>query len=266
MFAEVWLAGTLVPEVAACEGMPPVASAVLLAAPAADGGLTGLAGWVVSVIEALGPVGVGLLVALENLFPPIPSEVVLPVAGYVASQGGMSLGWAVASATVGAVVGAWALYGLGAWVGRVRIRRWLARVPLMEVEDLDRAEAWFERHGGLAVLVGRCVPVVRSLISVPAGVERMPLGRFTLYTLVGSAVWNGGLVWAGYALGSQWEDVGRYSDVLNGVVYLVIVVLLVHFVWTRTGARAQRRRAARTSAPDAPDTPDTPDTPTDPRP
>ncbi|MCM0640659.1 DedA family protein [Cellulomonas wangsupingiae] len=216
-----------------------------LAAAASGTELTGLAGWVVSVIESLGPVGVGLLVALENLFPPIPSEVVLPVAGYVASQGDMSLTWTIVAATIGAVVGAWLLYGLGAWVGRVRIRRWLERIPLMEAEDLDQAERWFDRHGGAAVLIGRCVPVVRSLISVPAGVEGMGVVRFTLYTLVGSAVWNGGLVWVGYLLGSRWGDVGRYSDWLNAAVYLVIAVVLVRFVWTRTGARGERRRAAR---------------------
>lgn len=207
--------------------------------------LTGLAGWVVSVIEALGPVGVGLLVALENLFPPIPSEVVLPVAGYVASQGGMSLTWAIVAATLGAVAGAWVLYGLGLWWGRDRLRRWLERIPLMEPEDLDQAERWFDRHGGAAVLIGRCVPVVRSLISVPAGVERMHPVRFTLYTLVGSAVWNGGLVWAGHLLGSQWEDVGRYSDWLNVAVYVVVVGIVLRFVWARTGARGRRRREAR---------------------
>ncbi len=213
---------------------------------AASGGteLTGLAGWVVSVIEALGPVGVGLLVALENLFPPIPSEVILPVAGYVASQGDMSLGWAIAAATIGAVVGAWILYGLGYWVGRDRIRRWMQKIPLMEAEDLDKAEGWFERHGGVAVLVGRCVPVVRSLISIPAGVERMPFWKFTAFTLLGSLVWNGGLVLAGNLLGSQWEDVGRYSDVLNYAVYAVIVLVVGKFVWDRTGARGERRRHA----------------------
>jgi membrane protein DedA with SNARE-associated domain len=215
------------------------ATAVLAAAqdPAE---LTGLAGWVVGVVEALGPAGVGLLVALENVFPPIPSEVVLPVAGYVASQGEMPLVWAVVAATVGAVAGAWLLYGLGVWLGRERLRRWLERIPLMEVEDLDRAESWFERHGGAAVLIGRCVPVVRSLVSVPAGLERMPQARFLAYTALGSAVWNTGLIVAGYLLGSQWEDVGRYSDWINYAVYAVIAFVVVRFVWTRL----RRRRAA----------------------
>jgi membrane protein DedA with SNARE-associated domain len=203
--------------------------------------LTGLAGWVVSVVDALGPAGVGLLVALENVFPPIPSEVVLPVAGYVASQGRMSLLWALVGATAGAVLGAMLLYGLGVWLGRERLRRWLERIPLMEVEDLDRAESWFDRHGGAAVLIGRCVPVVRSLVSVPAGLERMPVPRFLLYTLIGSTVWNTGLVVAGYVLGSQWEDVGRYSDWINYAVYAAIVFVVVRFVVTRL----RRRRAPR---------------------
>ena len=210
-----------------------------LAGAAAEHELTGLVGWVVTVIAALGPVGVGLLVALENIFPPLPSEVVLPVAGYVASQGGMSLVWAIVASTLGSLVGAWALYGVGAGVGRVRLRRWLQKVPLVEVEDLDRAEQWFVRRGGAAVLVGRCVPVVRSLVSIPAGVERMPLLRFSVYTLIGSGVWNAGLILAGYALGDRWEDIGRYSDWLNWLVYAILAWLVGRFVWTRT----RRRRA-----------------------
>ena len=210
------------------------------AAAGGDPELTGLAGWVVDVVDALGPIGVGLLVALENLFPPIPSEVVLPVAGYVASQGRMSVAWAIVGATLGAVLGAWLLYLIGAGLGRERIRRWLERIPLMEVEDLDRAESWFTRHGGAAVLIGRCVPVVRSLISVPAGIERMPMARFLIYTTIGSAVWNSALVVAGYVLGAQWEDVGHYSDYLNYAVYAVIVIVVVRFVWTRL----RRRRAS----------------------
>ncbi|MFC4616880.1 DedA family protein [Cellulomonas algicola] len=199
--------------------------------------LTGLVGWVVSVIAALGPIGVGLLVALENVFPPLPSEVVLPVAGYVASQGQMSLVWAIVASTLGSLVGAWVLYGVGASVGRVRLRRWLGKVPLVEVEDLDRSEAWFVRHGGAAVLVGRCVPVVRSLVSIPAGVERMPLVRFSVFTVIGSGVWNAGLILAGYALGDRWEDIGRYSDWLNWLVYAILAWLVGRFVWTRTRRR-----------------------------
>jgi membrane protein DedA with SNARE-associated domain len=110
----------------------------------------------------------------------------------------------------------------------------------MEVEDLDKAEAWFDRHGGAAVLIGRCVPIVRSLVSIPAGLERMPQVRFLIYTAIGSAVWNSLLIVGGYLLGSQWQDVGHYSDYINYAVYAAIVIVVVRFVWTRL----RRRRAA----------------------
>ena len=209
-------------------------------AAAADKELTGLAGWVVDVVESLGPVGVGLLVAAENLFPPIPSEVILPVAGYVAGQGKMNLFAAIIGATVGSVLGALALYALGAGLGRERLRRWAARMPLVDVEDLDKAEAWFARRGGKAVLFGRCVPVVRSLISIPAGVARMPLRTFLLYTLIGSLVWNSIFVVAGYQLGARWEDAGKYSDILNAAVLGIIGLSIAYFVVSRL----RRRRTA----------------------
>ncbi len=159
-----------------------VAAAPSTVSPASRPELDGLAGFVVDVVDSLGAVGVGLLVAAENLFPPIPSEVVLPVARYVASQGRMNVVAAILAATVGSLLGVLALYAFGAAVGRDRLRQWIERMPLLDVADLDRTERWFDRHGGQAVLLGRCVPVVRSLISIPAGVERMPLRNFVPYT------------------------------------------------------------------------------------
>jgi membrane protein DedA with SNARE-associated domain len=199
--------------------------------------LDGLAGFVVDVVDALGPVGVGALVALENLFPPIPSEVVLPVAGYLAGRGEMSLVLAIVAATVGSLVGAVILYAAGALVGLDRLYRWFDRVPLLAVSDVERTERWFARYGGWAVLIGRCVPVVRSLISIPAGITRMPMGRFLLYTAIGSGVWNTVFITAGYALGAQWEDVGRYSDPINYTVYAAIAATFVVFVVRRLRTR-----------------------------
>lgn len=189
--------------------------------------LTGLAGVAADVMEALGELGVGVLVALENLFPPIPSEVVLPLAGFLAAQGRLSLLLTIVAATVGSVVGALALYEVGARTGRLRLRRLVDGMPLLEVEDLERAEQWFARHGELSVLLGRCIPVVRSLISIPAGVEGMPRWRFTVLTTLGSAVWNAVFILAGYSLGAQFTDVERYSGWLNTAVYLAIAVLLL---------------------------------------
>jgi membrane protein DedA with SNARE-associated domain len=202
--------------------------------------LTGLAGWVSDVIEALGPLGVGLLVALENLFPPIPSEVVLPLAGFLAGQGRMALPLVIAAATAGSLVGALALYALGATLGRERLARALERLPLADADDLDRAERWFERYGGTAVLTGRLVPVVRSLVSVPAGVDGFPLLRFSVYTLLGSAVYNTVLIVLGYHLGRRWKSVGEYSSLLSyavvGLIVLAVVVVVVRRLRSRRRA------------------------------
>lgn len=195
--------------------------------------LTGLAGWVADVIEALGPVGVGILVALENLFPPIPSEVVLPLAGFLAGRGRMSLIAAIAASTVGSVLGAVVLYWAGAALGRTRLHRIVDRLPLVDRADLDRAEGWFDRHGGKAVLIGRLVPVVRSLISVPAGVARMPLARFIVYTTVGSAAYNTALISLGYLIGDRWQDIGRYSTYINYTIVAGLVLAVAVFVGRR---------------------------------
>ena len=202
--------------------------------------LTGVAGAAADVVEALGEVGVGVLVLAENVFPPIPSEVVLPLAGFLAARGRMELWLVIVAATLGSVLGALLLYEAGARTGRDRLRRLVERMPLMEVEDLDRAEAWFDRHGEMSVLLGRCLPVVRSLISVPAGVERMPRWRFTVLTAVGSGAWNAAFVLGGWALGAQFSEIERYSGWLNAAVYAAIAVLLALGV-----RRALRRRASR---------------------
>lgn len=202
--------------------------------------LTGLAGVAADVMETLGAVGVGVLVLVENVFPPIPSEVVLPLAGYLASRGRMDLALVIAAATLGSVIGALLLYEAGARFGRDRLRRLVVRMPLMEVEDLEKAEAWFARHGQVSVLIGRCLPVVRSLISVPAGVEGMPRWRFIVLTTIGSGVWNAAFVLAGWALGARFKDVERYSSWLNTAVYVAIAVLLALGV-----RRVLRRRSSQ---------------------
>lgn len=206
--------------------------------------LTGLAGVATDVMDALGEVGVGALVFAENVFPPIPSEVVLPLAGYLASRGRMDLTLVIVAATVGSVLGALLLYEVGARTGLVRLRRLIDWMPLLEGEDLDTAQSWFARHGQASVLIGRCVPVVRSLISVPAGFAEMPRWRFLVLTAIGSGTWNAVFVGTGYALGTRFENVERYSGWLNTAVYAAIVVLLV--LGLRRALR--RRRAQRAGA------------------
>jgi membrane protein DedA with SNARE-associated domain len=207
--------------------------------------LTGLSGWVAGVIESLGELGVGLLVALENLIPPIPSEIVLALAGYLAGEGRVNLVLVWVAATLGSLIGAILLYWLGRALGEERLKRALDKVPLVELEDLEKADRWFERHGKWTVLIGRCIPVVRSLVSVPAGADRMPLPLFITFTTLGSGVWNAIFIGAGYALGSRWQDVEQYNKWFDIAIWVVFAWIAGSFVVNRV--RARRRRRARQS-------------------
>jgi len=201
---------------------------------------------VVSLVGALGAPGVGIAVAAENLFPPIPSEVILPSAGFAAASGSMGLVSAIVWAMIGSVVGALALYALGAWFGRARFYSLASKIPFVKEADIERAEAWFVRRGPLAVLLGRVVPVVRSLISIPAGIERMKLLPFTLYTAIGSALWNSVLIGAGYALGANWaiveEWISRYQLIVFGLAGIALVVWVVR-KWTVRRSRESAVKA-----------------------
>ncbi len=203
--------------------------------------LTGVAGWAVDLMERLGGPGAGLVIALENLFPPLPSEVILPLAGFTASQGTFTVGGAIFWTTAGSVVGALAIYTLGAVFGRDRFRAVWARLPLVNLEDLDRTEAWFGRHGTKAVFFGRMVPIFRSLISVPAGIERMPLPVFLALTTAGSLLWNTLFVVAGFQLGENWHVVEDYAGVFQKVVLAVVAVAVAWFVVSRVRSQQARR-------------------------
>ncbi|WP_446749950.1 DedA family protein [Streptomyces sp. AmelKG-E11A] len=214
-------------------------------ASSADPELDGLAGTLVDLMEDLGGPGAGIAVFAENLFPPLPSELFLPLAGFTASQGRMSLAEALVWTTLGSVVGALALYGFGALLGRDRLRRIIARIPLMKVSDYDRTEEWFAKHGTKAVLFGRVLPIFRSLISIPAGVVRMPILTFVALTALGSAVWNTVLVMAGYSLGNNWHRVEGYAGIMERVVLGGVALGLVVFVWTRVSGLRKEKRARR---------------------
>ena len=192
--------------------------------------------WATSVVEALGPIGVAALVTLENLFPPIPSEIVLPLAGFVAATGESNVVVMIAAATVGSMIGAYLLYGIAAAVGPSRLRILVTRYGKwfsLTVEDLDRSEGWFDRHANRAVLICRCIPLMRSLISIPAGLRRSPLLPFSIYTLIGSLVWNTALVMAGYLLGDNWKSAERPLELMQNAVLAVIGIAVAWFVWRR---------------------------------
>ena len=188
-------------------------------------------GWIFQVITTLGYLGLALLLVAENLFPPIPSEVVLPLAGFVVGRGDLGFWQALLASTAGSVAGALILYALGRYGGRGLVLRygpWLR----VSAKELQRAEGWFRRYGDWVVLGARVVPLARSIVSIPAGTMQMPLLRFTVLTAAGSGVWNALLIGAGVALGANWArisgPIGSYSDVVlillagAAAVYLVL--------------------------------------------
>lgn len=191
-----------------------------------------LSQWVFDVIEALGYVGLAIILIIENLFPPIPSEIVLPLAGFLVGQGDLTFVGAVLAATFGSVAGAWILYGMGRWGGRALILRygkWLR----VDAKSLDRAEGWFRSYGDAVVLGGRVVPIARSVVSIPAGLSNMPLLRFTVLTTVGSAVWNTVLIGGGYLLGANWDRVSHWAGAYSDVVLVVAAIAAALFLLLR---------------------------------
>ena len=215
-----------------------------------------LANWVQDVINQFGYLGVALLVVIENVFPPIPSEIVLPFAGFVAQQGASAVNATAGAAqsdttvvgmmiaaTVGSVVGALILYFVSAAIGPERLRGFVERFGKwfgVKSADLVRAEEWFDRRSVVAVLVGRCVPLIRSIVSIPAGFRRMKLTSFVVLTAIGSAVWNIALIGAGAVLGDQWERVGEYVGVFQWLVIAAVLLLLVRFVVSRLKNRRRK--------------------------
>lgn len=189
-----------------------------------DHGFSGLTGFAADVLTQLGDIGVGVLVFLEVLVPPIPSEVILPFAGYLSQSGDLTLGWLIVWSTLASWIGALLLYWLGAAIGIERAVRLLAATKLVSRGDLDRGVAWFQRSGGWTVLVGRMVPGVRSLISIPAGATRMNLARFSVYTIVGSGLWNTLLIGVGALLGTQHEQLEHLLGYLDYAVYSALAI------------------------------------------
>ena len=194
--------------------------------------------WIVGVIERTGYVGIALLMLLDNLFPPIPSELIMPLAGYTAARGDLDIVLVILSGTVGSILGALAWYYAGLWIGADRMRRFVAaygRWLTLTPRDVHQAREFFQRHGHLAVFVGRVVPTIRTLISVPAGMAAMPLPSFLFWTSLGTTVWTALLAAAGYLLRSQYDTV---ADYLNPVSTAVFVLLFAWYVYRVVTFRA----------------------------
>lgn len=199
--------------------------------------------WIVDTVSSLGVWGVALFMFLENVFPPIPSELIMPLAGYLTARGEMDLGSAILAGGIGSLAGATLWYYVGRHYSKGRFRKIIERHGMwlaMDAGDLDKAEAWFERHGKLAVFVGRLIPGIRTLVSVPAGLSRMPLSVFLFWSALGTALWTALLAWGGRILGQRFGQIEQYVGPLSWVVLAAMVLWYVVQV-------VRKRRAARSS-------------------
>ncbi|MDE0923791.1 DedA family protein [Aurantimonas coralicida] len=196
--------------------------------------------WIVALVERTGSIGVALLMLAENVFPPVPSELIMPLAGFSAARGDLNVVAIIIAGTIGSLLGALLWYYIGKWIGAERLKRWASRHGrwlTITPEEVDQASNWFHRHGGMAVFIGRLIPAVRTLISVPAGVAGMPLTPFLLYTILGTVIWTAFLAGAGYLLESQYQRVSNWVNPVSNVVIGLFVLWYIYRVATFRGRR-----------------------------
>ena len=202
--------------------------------------------WGERLVDSIGYPGLAIIMFLENVFPPIPSEPFLLGAGFATVDGKMSLSWSILAATIGSLIGATVFYYIGIVIPEARIRSLLRRYgkfALLGEDDLDRALAWFVGHGRAVVFFGRCIPLVRTLISVPAGLTRMPLPQFLAYSAAGTALWSTFLIVVGRLLGAKYEDALIYLDRFQYLVVALVVIAVATFVVVRIRSRRRPKAA-----------------------
>jgi membrane protein DedA with SNARE-associated domain len=190
-----------------------------------------VATWIATIVETTGILGIAFLMFLENVFPPIPSELIMPLAGYTAAKGETNILLVIVAGAIGSLAGATFWYGLGRLVDHDAMKRFAdrhGRWLTMTRADVERADDWFDAYGHHAVLFGRLVPTVRTLISIPAGLSEMPVGRFLVYSSIGTFVWTTFLAVAGYALGSEYSALEGWIDPIS---YAVVALIVAIYVW-----------------------------------
>ncbi|WP_278913988.1 DedA family protein [Deinococcus wulumuqiensis] len=198
--------------------------------------------WIQNLMDSMGYLGILLLMVLENIFPPIPSELIMPSAGFAAARGDMSLGMVVLMGTLGSVLGTLPLYYIGKAFGEDKLVAWAdkhGKWLTLSGKDIKKADDWFDRHGSKAVLFGRMVPGIRSLLSLPAGMSEMPLPKFLIYSAIGSALWSAALAYAGYALGENYDQVEQYVGPASKVILGLLVVGAVAWFLKRKREQGQ---------------------------
>ncbi|NNG21663.1 DedA family protein [Telluria aromaticivorans] len=197
--------------------------------------------FITEFLETAGYLGVFVLMALENIFPPIPSELIMPFAGFVVARGDLSLAGVLIAGTAGSIAGALPWYYGARIYGKERLKKFAdrhARWLTVTAEDVDKAIAAFDRHGRSVVLFGRLIPAIRTLISVPAGLACMSLGQFLLYSTIGSLIWTGFLTAGGFLMESNYEQIGKYIDPVSKIIFGILLTWYLYRVVTHRQAKA----------------------------
>ena len=192
--------------------------------------------WVEQIISSMGYVGLYVVMFLENVFPPIPSEVVLPLAGSLTLTGRFSIFWITIIGMLGSLTGAFLFYGLGKWLGESRVRTIIekyGRYALLSTNDLDRSLEWFDKYDDWVIFFSRMVPIVRSLISIPAGIANMKITKFSFYTILGTALWSFLLAIGGRLLGEQWPLIAEFINTYQNIVLVVAAAAVLFFFGSR---------------------------------
>jgi membrane protein DedA with SNARE-associated domain len=191
--------------------------------------------WITNFMNSMGYAAIVLLMFLENVFPPIPSELIMPLAGFIVTRGELTFAGVVLAGTLGSVLGALPLYYAGKLFGLERLKDWADRYGrwlTVSAADLDRGKYWFDRHGGATVLLCRLIPGIRSLISIPAGIGGMHMGVFLLYTTLGTCLWSGLLAYAGYQLGANYDMVEKYVGPVSKLILAALIITYLYRVVT----------------------------------
>jgi membrane protein DedA with SNARE-associated domain len=203
--------------------------------------LTSLALLCISIISSIGYFGILLLMIMESMIIPVPSELVLTFAGFLISSGEMKFIIVVISATIGSLIGSLLSYYIGIYGGNRFVKRY-GKYFLLDEESLVKTERWFSRRGELTIFLGRFIPVVRHIISIPAGMGKMNLKKFMLYTFLGAGMWNAFITYVGFVLGNNWKTIKQYSDYVSFGVLVILIVLILYFIWRHVKKRRIVRR------------------------
>ncbi|RIP35971.1 DedA family protein [Staphylococcus gallinarum] len=190
--------------------------------------------WITHFMEKFGYWGIAFLIFLENVFPPIPSEIILTFGGFMTTKSDLSFLGVTITSTIGSVLGAIVLYGIGAWIGERNLYRFINRygkILRVKTQDLDKTIGWFEKYGYWTIFFCRFVPLLRSLISIPAGLTRMNIPLFIIFTTIGTLIWNIVLIYLGQAVGGNWHTIVHYMDIYSRIIYIILAILILFVVW-----------------------------------